>query len=152
VGLRTEMPDFWAPLMMRAAMPSINTEDFDFANPDWFGGQEVQWLNLHARLKPGKTIAAAQAEMTVLFSQLPRATNKAEPQITLAVTPYSGQALQRESFRNTLALVLGASGLVLLIACSNLANMLLARATARQKEIGVRLALGASRMRVMRQL
>src|SRR5262245_17753533 len=152
VGLQMEMPDLWTPLMMRAAMPSINTEDFDGANPDWFGGQDVQWLNLHARLKPGKTIAEAQAEMTMLFSRLPRQTNKAEPQATIAVTPYSGQALQRESFRNTMALVLGSSGLVLLIACSNLANMLLARAAARQKEIGVRLALGASRMRVTRQL
>src|SRR5215475_1535836 len=152
VGLQMEMPDLWVPLMMRAAMLSINTEDFDGANPDWFGGQDVQWLNLHARLKPGKTIAEAQAEMTMLFSRLPRQTNKAEPQATIAVAPYSGQALQRESFRNTLALVLGSSGLVLLIACSNLANMLLARAAARQKEIGVRLALGASRMRVTRQL
>jgi putative ABC transport system permease protein len=152
VGLQLEMPDIWVPLMMRASMPSINTEDFDGANPDWFGGQDVRWLNLHARLKPGKTIADAQAEMTVLFSRLPRATNKEESQVTIAVTPYSGQRLQREAFRNTMALVLGSSGLVLLIACSNLANMLLARAAARQKEIGVRLALGASRMRVTRQL
>jgi predicted permease len=152
VGLQMEAPDLWVPLMMRAAMLSINTEDFDGANPDWFGGQDVQWLNLHARLKPGKTIAEAQAEMAALFNRLPRATNNAEPQVTIAVTPYSGQALERESFRNMLALVLSSSGLVLLIACSNLANMLLARAAARQKEIGVRLALGASRMRVMRQL
>ncbi|MBO0861190.1 MAG: ABC transporter permease [Chloracidobacterium sp.] len=152
VGLQAETPDFWLPLMMRGVMPSINTEDFDGANPDWFGGQDVQWLNLHARLKPSKTIAEAQTEMAVLFSQLPSATTRAERQVTIAVAPYSGQALQRESFRNTMALVLGSSGLVLLIACSNLANMLLARAAARQKEIGVRLALGASRMRVTRQL
>jgi putative ABC transport system permease protein len=152
VGLQMEAPDLWTPLMMRAAMPSINTEDFDGANPDWFGGQDVQWLNLTARLKPGKTIAEAQTEMTLLFNRPPRQTDKAEPQVTIAVTPYSGQALQHEAFRNTMAFVLGSSGLVLLIACSNLANMLLARAAARQKEIGVRLALGASRMRVTRQL
>jgi putative ABC transport system permease protein len=152
VGLQMEMPDLWLPLMMRASIPSINTEDFDFANPDWFGKQDVQWLNLHARLKPGKTIAEAQAEMIMLFNLRTRSTNKAEAQVTIGLIPYSGQALQRESFRNTLALVLGSSGLVLLIVCSNLANMLLARAVARQKEIGVRLALGASRMRVIRQL
>jgi putative ABC transport system permease protein len=154
VGLQAEMPDLWLPLMMRGVMPSLNTEDFGGANPDWFGNHEVQWLNLHARLKPGKTIAEAQAEMAFLFSQLPRMlSNKAESQVRLAVTPYSGQVPEREErFRNTLVLALGASGLVLLIACSNLANMLLARAAARQKEIGVRLALGANRMRLIRQL
>jgi predicted permease len=154
VGLQSEMPDLWLPLMMRGVMPSINTEDFGGANPDWFGNQEVQWLNLHARLKPGKTIAEAQAEMAVLFSQLPRMlSNKAEPQVRLAVTPYSGQSLKREErFRNTMMLALGASGLILLIACSNLANMQLTRSAARQKEIGVRLALGANRMRLIRQL
>jgi predicted permease len=154
VGLQAETPDLWLPLMMRGVMPSLNTEDFGGANPDWFGAHEVQWLDLHARLKPGKTIAEAQTETAFLFSQLPRMlSNKAEPQVRLAVTPYSGQAPKREeSFRNTLALALGASGLVLLIACSNLANMLLARAATRQKEIGVRLALGANRMRLIRQL
>jgi len=83
---------------------------------------------------------------------LPRPTDQTPRQGAITVTPFSGQELRRASFRNTMALALGASGLVLLIACSNLANMLLARAASRQKEIGVRLALGASRLRVMRQL
>ncbi len=152
VGLRIEMPDLWLPLMMRSALQSANTEDFAGANPDWFGKLEVQWLGLHARLKPGRTIAEAQAEMQMLFSQVPRTTKNTGSKLTIEVTPYSGQELRRESARNALALVLGASGLVLLIACSNLANMLLARTAARQKEIGVRLALGASRLRVIRQL
>src|SRR5262245_48043012 len=93
VGLQAEMPDLWLPLMMRGVMPSLNTEDFGGANPDWFGNQEVQWLNLHARLKPEKTGAEAQAEMSFLFSQLPRmlSNNNSEPQVRLAVTPYSGQ-------------------------------------------------------------
>jgi len=152
VGLHMEVPDLWVPLMMRAAMPTANAEDFDGAEPDWFGKQEAQWLRLHARLKPGRTIAEAQAEMQVLFSHLTRTANKTEPQDTIVVTPYSGQEWRRAQVRNTMALVFGASGLVLLIACSNLANMLLARGAVRQKEIGMRLALGASRMRVMRQL
>ncbi|HEV2666763.1 MAG TPA: ABC transporter permease, partial [Blastocatellia bacterium] len=152
VGLSREAPDIWLPLMMRAAMPSVHTEDFAGANPDWFGKQDYQWLGLHARLKPGRTIVEAQAEMSLLFSQLPRPTDQTPRQGAITVTPFSGQELRRASFRNTMALALGASGLVLLIACSNLANMLLARAASRQKEIGVRLALGASRLRVMRQL
>jgi macrolide transport system ATP-binding/permease protein len=152
VGLEMEAPDLWVPLMMRAAMPSANTEDFDGAQPDWFGKQEVRWLRLHARLKPGRTMAEAQAEMQMQFSHLPRTANKTDPQKTIVVTPYSGQEWRRAQVRNRMALFFGASGLVLLIACSNLANMLLARAAARQKEIGVRLALGASRARVLRQL
>src|SRR5262249_29986233 len=63
VGLHVEMPDLWLPLMMRAALPTPNTEDYDGAIPDWFGGQEAQWLSLHARLKPGRTAAEAQAEI-----------------------------------------------------------------------------------------
>jgi macrolide transport system ATP-binding/permease protein len=152
VGLSREAPDVWLPLMMRAAMPSVHTEDFAGANPDWFGKQDYKWLSLHARLKPGRTIVEAQAEMGLLFSQLPRPTDQTAPTSSIAVTPFSGQELRRAGFRNTMALALGASGLVLLIACSNLANMLLARAASRQKEIGVRLALGASRLRVVRQL
>jgi putative ABC transport system permease protein len=152
VGLQREAPDVWLPLMMRAAMPSVHTEDFGGASPDWFGAQDYQWLGLHARLKPGRTIVEAQAEMSLLFSQLPRPSDQTPRQGAIAVTPFSGQELRRAGFRNTMALALGASGLVLLIACSNLANMLLARAAARQKEIGVRLAMGASRLRVTRQL
>ncbi|MBO0798416.1 MAG: ABC transporter permease, partial [Blastocatellia bacterium] len=152
VGLAREMPDIWLPLMMRSAMLSANTEDFNGAQPDWFGDPEAHWLGLHARLQPGRTLAEAQAELEVLFSQLPRTTKNNEAKVTIELTPYSGQELRREAFRNTLALVLSASGLVLLIACSNLANMMLARTAARQKEIGVRLALGASRLRVVRQL
>ncbi|HKQ76146.1 MAG TPA: ABC transporter permease [Blastocatellia bacterium] len=152
VGLAMEMPDLWAPLMMRSAMLSANTEDFHGAHPDWFGDPEAQWLRLHARLQPGRTFAEAQTELQALFSRLPRTEKNTEPKVTIELTPYSGQELRRESVRSTLALALSASGLVLLIACSNLANMLLARTAARQKEIGVRLALGASRSRVLRQL
>lgn len=152
VGLAMEMPDLWGPLMMRSAMLSANTEDFDGTHPDWFGNPEAQWLRLHARLQPGRTFAEAQTELQAMFSRLPRTAKNTESKVTIELTPYSGQELRRESVRNTLALVLSASGLVLLIACSNLANMLLARTAARQKEIGVRLALGASRSRVLRQL
>jgi putative ABC transport system permease protein len=135
VGLQTEMPDIWLPLTMRA---EFSTEEND------------QWLSLHARLKPGKTSAEAQTELANLQSQLAGAEEFGSKKFISVVPAFRMRGI--ESFRITMTVVLGASGLVLLIACSNIANMLLARAAARQKEIGVRMAMGASRGRVIRQL
>ena len=151
VGLRAEMPDLWLPLMMREAMATVYFEGTTAEQRGWFGKQDFQWLNLYARLKPGKTIAEAQAEMALLHSQLSRATPAPESkEIMSVISAYRVKA--GGQVWAVMAVVLSASGLVLLIACSNIANMLLARAAARQKEIGVRLALGASRGRVIRQL
>src|SRR6185295_16386075 len=74
-----------------------------------------------------------------------------EAPVTVNVVPISEVGSDNEVW-SVMALVLGASGLVLLIACSNIANMLLARAAARRKEIGLRLCLGATRRRLVRQL
>jgi macrolide transport system ATP-binding/permease protein len=150
-GLRNEMPDLWLPLLMRGALPTVYFEEFTPEQRDWFNGQRFQWLSLHARLKSGKTVSEARAELNLLRQQLAntRATN--EERASLNVVPVSEVNADSPIWR-IMALVLGASGLVLLIACSNIANMLLARATTRQKEIGVRLCLGASRWRLIRQL
>jgi len=131
VGLQTEMPDVWLPLTA-------------------FAHQDEQWLSLHARLKPGKSAADAQAELARLQSQLPIAEEYASKKF-ISVEP-AFRPNGNKSLRVTMAVVLGASGLVLLIACSTIGNMLPARAAARPKEIGVRMALGASRWRVIRQL
>ncbi|MGH9847236.1 MAG: ABC transporter permease, partial [Blastocatellia bacterium] len=66
VGLGRDVPAIWLPLMMRAAMATVHFEEVAAENRDWFGRPDFQWLNLHARLKPGKTLAEAQAEMTLL--------------------------------------------------------------------------------------
>src|SRR5262245_820432 len=149
VGLELEMVDIWLPLMMRAEMATVYFEDIAAKDRDWFGRQDFQWLDLCARLKPGKTAEDARAEMALLISQRARINAEIDPKDRVSVVPLS--VIRGEDWR-IIGAVLGASGLVLLIACSNIANMLLARAAGRQKEIGVRLCLGASRWRVIRQL
>jgi predicted permease len=151
VGLRYEMPDIWLPLMMRGTMPTVYFEETAAGQRDWFSGQEFEWLKLHGRLKPGKTIAEARAEMALMQSQLASTKTEREQSDKVAVTSISDIQGDNEVW-GVMAMVLGSSGLVLLIACSNIANMLLARSAARQKEIGVRLCLGASRWRLVRQL
>src|SRR5215471_7790869 len=154
VGLEIEMPDVWLPIMMRADKSTLLFAGPKSEGRDWFGDQEFPWLSLHARLKTGKTIAEAQAELALPQNQAPRAAEDSRPKKFISVAPaFSvGGAGKTESFWTTMAIALGASGLVLLITCSNIANMLLARGAGRASEIGVRLAVGASRWRVIRLL
>jgi predicted permease len=151
VGLQIEMPDIWLPLMMRADKATLHFAGPKSEDRDWFGDQEFPWLSLHARLKTGKTIGEAQAELASLQNQAPRAAETTGPKKFISVAPAFSVG-KTESFWTTMAMVLGASGLVLMIACSNIANMLLARGAGRASEIGVRLAVGASRWRVIRLL
>src|SRR5207247_3636989 len=114
--------------------------------------REGVWLMMGARLKPGVSLKQAQAELDAIGRALEHefpAANRGRGIRVLASSPIPGNGAPVAAF---MALLMGIVSLVLAIACANVAGVLLARASARRREIAVRLAIGAGRARLIRQM
>jgi predicted permease len=146
--------DLYVPMMMQAVVRPPRGGYSGEMDPDLLKKRSNRWLFSVARLKSGVSIEQAQADLALITSQQSEAypdTNRGRTVQVLAFNQTDNPD-QRRQLGSVATLLMSVVGLVLLIACANVANLLLARGSARTKEIAVRLAIGATRWRIMRQL
>jgi putative ABC transport system permease protein len=139
----SDLAEVWIPMMMRdAAWPQV-------AKYDYLHTRDIHFHKVLARLKPGVSIAMAQTQMETIAARLAKAYPKENRERGVLVTPATEDYVR--SFRSPLLVLLGAVTFVLLIACANVTNLILTRSAARDRELAIRLALGAGRGRLIRQ-
>ncbi|MFZ0746521.1 MAG: ABC transporter permease [Terracidiphilus sp.] len=146
-----QSPDIFLPLTMQPAVwPHTSKGASILANPqEW-------WVNVMGRIRPGVSDAAAQAALDVQLDAIVRGTMQVRagedvPRLVLR-DGSRGLFRQGEIFARPIAVLLMLVGLVLLLACANIANLMLARGAQREREMSIRLALGAGRARILRQM
>ena len=136
-------PGVWVPYTMQAPF---------FGGQDFFRDSSVRWLTLEGRLRSGHTRMTAQADLAVIARQQDRLSPGRITTIFVTNGSFVQEPAQRAQMLWIGPLILGAVMLVLLLACTNVTMLFLSRAVARQREIGIRLALGAGRTRLLRML
>lgn len=137
--------DLWVPLSMILEMGSLNTWAADDRN--------ARFLDVIVRLKPGVSIEQARAQVQAVASRIAKAFPQTHSGVTATLVPlWKAHAGAQSLLLNPLRILMAVCILVLLIACANVANLLLARAISRQREFGIRKAMGANRWRLMQQL
>ncbi len=147
--LMDEATDVWIPVTMwRHGNPFMVK-----IGADWLNSRSSDFVGLIGRLKSGVTAQQAQADLSTIAGRLaqsyPKTNARRGARVFAGLGPSPADGLELQQF---LGVQFGVVGIILLIACANIAGLMLARAAARQKEIGVRLALGAGRWRIVRQL